>query len=128
MKTEAIFEDIKVGDTVYLFQEVYFNYSRIEKYLLPHIVDRVSPKQFKANGYRFRKSNGSVVSSKLRFRAYLDGDQTAEYQEAIRTLNLIRLVNKRITDLYRDNLKNITLEQVSKLRDALDSVDYLKED
>ena len=55
------FADIEVGDTVYIMRKITAGWSRDKSFRVPAVVEKVTPKQFMAEGERYRKADGSLI-------------------------------------------------------------------
>ncbi len=60
------YQDIKTADTVYLQVLVSTGWHSEENFWLPKKVEKVTPKQFQVDGDKYRKKDGSRVTSDYR--------------------------------------------------------------
>ena len=65
----AMFEDVKVGDTVYTQDKVWLSYNQMGRFWTPKKVARVTKTQFiLEDGTRFHKKNGNEVGNNYKHR------------------------------------------------------------
>lgn len=124
------FENIQVGDVVYIKTSLRQGFSVEKSFFLPYTVTRLTPTMFEVRDNKYRKSNGKQVTSDYgKPHAYSLGelsgfdqtpvtDQTDEYRlykiHIIRHRNVIDLCNSIIKRIKYDT---ILVEIESKLRE-----------
>jgi hypothetical protein len=88
MSNEDLFEGIQVGDTVLISKAVSIGYFRTKRYLVPEVVDRVTPKQFQIKGVRYRKKDGVIIGQDYSGCAYKEGEKINRYEDEVYTNEL----------------------------------------
>lgn len=137
MKTDNLFEDIQIGDVVYLRHEVYHSYYVRDKFFLPHTVDRVTSKQFKIGNVHYRKSDGKAVGHT--YSAYKLGekvgaysivkDQTAEYEASKELYEVNRNIISMISNLDKWTMKSVHslgLDKSKQIRELLERIEDIE--
>lgn len=71
------FENIKVGDTVFLEKVVSYGWRNSKTFTIPFKVERVTATQFIVDGRKFKKENGREIGE-YNFAKLQDIDQSAE--------------------------------------------------
>jgi len=61
--SENKFENIQVGDTVYIREEINTGWNRGRSFWMPKKVTRLTPTMFELDDVKYRKSNGRKVTS-----------------------------------------------------------------
>lgn len=112
------FENIKAGDTVYIQSEVRTGWNQGEYFWIPQIVEKITPKQFQVNNAKYRKEDGSKVSSDYsRGKAMNLGDacgyschdkkvvtdQTLQRRAFIKRLNMVKSISDMVRELKVDH-------------------------
>lgn len=134
MKDEVLFEDIKVGDTVYLRSQVCHSWHVKPLFFLPHTVDRVTSAQFKVGNLRYRKSDGKAVGEN--HSAYKLGqkcgyhdkavyDQTNEYEESMLLYEVNRNCRNIITQLDKwsvGSMHSLGIDKAKKIEELLEEI------
>jgi len=114
------YENIKVGDTVYLEHKVRTGWRNGKIFWLPVTVEKVTPKQFQVKNKKYRKDTGRIVGDAY----YQDGsgyckdigddepyypngkdkvsDQTIEYRAHIGKLKAIKSINEMTEDICKN--------------------------
>lgn len=108
---EQSFENIKVGDSVVFYANSWYNTLTIAQ------VTRVTPKQFEAGAYRFRKKDGSMIGNAYRScRLATEEDVANQQREQYR----ISLRNK-ITQFFKtwEKAESLTIEELEKIESII---------
>lgn len=127
------FENVKVGDTVFVRRSVSYGFKRSKSFFVPVKVERVTKKQFVlTNGNRYQKENGRLIGYGYSYNdnnAYLEGevfgwnngkvkDETKEMDEFINKLSTINNFNRLLeTVKIHPETKMHSEEVVSLLKD-----------
>lgn len=112
----AMFEDIKVGDKVYLEEKVVIGFNRFKTFSIPYIVKRVTKTQFVTEkDRRFDKKYGREIRDRYS-RANLDGkDETNEMNQFKFKLKLISRLNNILSSLRmskESDLEPVEIQQM----------------
>ena len=123
------FEDVKIGDIVYIQVEVMASWGIGRDFWVPRAVEKVTPNQFMiANDY-YKKENGGLVGNSFCKAANLGDkinsstvkDQVKKKNKFIASIKLARKGNEIIKGMElnysQSNLKEITtkLEEIERL-------------
>jgi hypothetical protein len=92
------FENIRVGDVVFRELSIVDGFSHVERFWIPRNVQAVTPKQFKVDGKKFWKENGSQIGGDSFDSCKNLGDQagydrTVE-DESVKYLNYKRMIER----------------------------------
>ncbi|GFI35809.1 hypothetical protein IMSAGC014_02330 [Bacteroidaceae bacterium] len=108
---EQCFENIKVGDSVVFCASSWYNIPTIAQ------VTRVTPKQFEAGAYRFRKKDGSMVGDAYRSCRLATEEDVINYKKEQRRISL----RNKITQFFKsyDKTKSLTIEELEKIESVI---------
>ena len=122
------FEDVKIGDIVYIQVEVMASWGIGRDFWVPRPVERVTPKQFVIANNRYKKDDGRAVAGKYYNRVANLGDkingeivkdQVKEKNKFIVSIKLAREGNETIKGM-RLNYAQTNLEEITEKLEELD--------
>ena len=133
------FEDVKVGDIVYLEKEIVYGYSRSKLFIVKDEVVRVTKTQFVTKTNRRYRKGGAEVG-KFMSVAYKEGDvinryprgqivtdQTQEVAAFIKKINLEKHINKTAESISIKLNSKLTVEELNSVLDKLNEIEQLIE-
>jgi hypothetical protein len=113
------FYEIKQGDTVFAKRHAKYGFRSAMAYMVPVVVEKVTPTQIVVDGKRFCKRYGREVKRNSYECIYLEGvDQTSEMEAFISKLELTDRLSKAL-DLVNVNIK---LSDVGKMEELLAAI------
>ena len=121
------FDDVKVGDIVYIQVEVMATWGIGKHFWVPRPVERVTPKQFVIANNRYKKENGELIGNSFYKAANLGDkingravkDQASEKNQLAASIRLAREGNETIKGM-RLNYAQTNLEEITEKLEELD--------
>ena len=108
---EQCFENIKVGDSVVFCASSWYNIPTIAQ------VARVTPKQFEAGAYRFRKKDSSMVGDAYRSCRLATEEDFVNTQKEQRRISL----RNKISQFFKtwEKVNSLTVEELEKIESII---------
>ena len=121
------FKDIKVGDTVFVQQNVYYGIQNVKSFFVPKKVTKVTTTQFEIEtGEKFRKKDGKKIGD-YRY-SYKEGDKywdeyvKDESKELLlfkEKVKIARMCNKLLSSMKVVEDSKLTKDDLSEIHDDL---------
>jgi ribosomal protein S24E len=127
------FQDIKVGDEVFVGNSIRYGWNLGEEFFIPEKVVRVTKTQFSTvSGRRFKKEYGQQIGSgTYGANAYMEGDkkshwsddviydQTKEMEEFKKKISLERDVIQTLADINPSLNSGLSLKELAEIKKSL---------
>lgn len=129
------FENIKIGDIIYIEEPVEYGWGNIRYFWIPVPVSKVTKTQFVAGGYRFQKESGKMIGGN-RYSAYAKNlgdkcymfpsdvvtDQTTEMKEFKYKMKIIQKIKSDISELKIPYGDNFSIDELSQIQTNIDAI------
>ena len=133
------FEDVKVGDIVYIEKEVIYGYGQSKTFYIKDEVAKVTKTQFVTKTNRRYKKDGSEIGKYMSY-ALKEGDkfhvirgmkevkdESKEVATFIKKINLEKHLNKAAENINIELNSKLTVEELNIILDKIDEIQQLIE-
>lgn len=108
---EQSFENIKVGDSVIFYSGGWHNFMTIAE------VTRVTPQQFEAGAYRFRKKDGSMIGDRFRTCRIATEKDIADFKMEQHRNSLRSTISNFFR--YHDKINSLSVDEMEKIVEVI---------